>query len=178
MLQRRPHGIAVVYSDQRPEAQGASASRCRRSMMTLFAMPGEALVAVFACIAVIGAGHGCGSVIAPSIQADLVDVDELATGERKEGSYFAAWNLTSKCAIAVSLAASGLALDTMGFEPNVEQTARVEWTIRILIAALPCALLLVATVLFRRFSLDEAAHRRVRAALDALPIGDRAPQTR
>ena len=134
---------------------------------TLFAVSGDALWVVFACIAVIGAGHGCGSVIPPSIQADLIDVDELATGERKEGTYFAAWNLTGKCAIAVSLAASGLALDAMGFEPNVEQTARVQWTIRVLIAALPCALLLLATLLFRRFSLDEAAHRRVRAALDA-----------
>ncbi|HKI74139.1 MAG TPA: MFS transporter, partial [Pseudomonadales bacterium] len=43
------------------------------------------VLAVFA-----GLAAGCGGTIAPSIQSDIIDYDEYKTGERKEGSYFAA----------------------------------------------------------------------------------------
>jgi len=44
------------------------------------------IMAVFA-----GLAAGCGG-IGPSVQGDVIDYDEHRTGERKEGSYFAAWN--------------------------------------------------------------------------------------
>ena len=133
----------------------------------LLLVPAARLEAVFVCIAVIGVAHGCGTVIPLSIQADLVDVDELATGERKEGTYFAAWNLTGKAALALALTLSGLALDASGFRPNVAQRDLVLITIRLLLAGAPCLLLLAATRVLRRLEHSEATHERVRAALDA-----------
>ncbi|MDA1074748.1 MAG: MFS transporter [Proteobacteria bacterium] len=40
---------------------------------------------------------GCGSVVQPAIQADVIDYDELTTHDRKEGAYLAVWNLVRKC---------------------------------------------------------------------------------
>jgi Na+/melibiose symporter-like transporter len=53
-------------------------------------------LAIILLIAVIGAAFGCGRMMAPSIQADVIDFDEYLTGERKEGVYFAAYGLITK----------------------------------------------------------------------------------
>jgi len=135
----------------------------------LVATPTHAIWLVFSCIGAIGAAHGCGSVLAPSIQADIVDVDELATGERKEGTYFAAWNLTAKASFALSLFLTGQVLGAAGFLPNVEQPPQVLTVIRLLMAGLPCAVLIGAAALFTRFDLDEARHGEIRAALAGRP---------
>lgn len=131
----------------------------------LWVTPVDAIWLVFTCIGAIGTAHGCGSVLAPSIQADIVDVDELATGERKEGTYFAAWSLTSKASFALSLFLTGQILGAAGFQPNADQPAQVLTIIRLLMAGLPCAVLAGAAALFLRFDLDEARHREVRSAL-------------
>ena len=41
----------------------------------------------------IGGSLACTFIVAPSIKSDVIDYDELVTGDRKEGSYFAIWNL-------------------------------------------------------------------------------------
>ena len=63
--------------------------------------PAEALVGRDAG-EIAGVGGGCGQVVGPSIQADVVDYDERATGERKEGIYFAAWAFVRKSAFGVA----------------------------------------------------------------------------
>lgn len=139
----------------------------------LFTVPVELTTAVYACIVAIGVAHGCGSIIPPSIQADVIDVDEYATGERKAGTYFALWNLIGKVALALSLVLAGLALDVAGFQPNVSQTPQVVGVIRFLMAGLPCLLLIAATALLGRLSLSEASHERLREALDRRSAGER-----
>jgi GPH family glycoside/pentoside/hexuronide:cation symporter len=53
-------------------------------------------VLLFTLAAAGGAVSGALDVIMPSLQADVIDYDELRTGERKEGVYFAAWHLAEK----------------------------------------------------------------------------------
>jgi Na+/melibiose symporter-like transporter len=65
------------------------------------------IAAVFA-----GASAGCGGTIGPSVQSDIIDYDEYVTGERKEGSYFAAWNFVYKCATGVMVILTGYVLQT------------------------------------------------------------------
>ena len=75
---------------------------------------------VFAFFA--GLAAGCGGMIGPSVQSDIVDYDELVSGERKEGSYFAAWNFVQKSAVGVMLLLTGFVLQFSGFVPNAAQT--------------------------------------------------------
>ncbi|MEJ2132525.1 MAG: MFS transporter, partial [Gammaproteobacteria bacterium] len=105
------------------------------------------------------------SILGPSIQADVVDYDELETGQRKEGAYFAAWNLASKAAAGVAIAISGVALTVSGFQPNVEQSEGPLLTIRLLFAGLPLLFSALAAGLLFWFRLDERAHAEIRAAL-------------
>ena len=117
--------------------------------------------------AFIGMMNGCGRMLAPSIQADVIDYDQLHTGERKEGSYFAAWSFLQKTAVALSVLGTGLALDASGFRPNVEQSESAQQTIRMLLSALPMLCIGAASLLFLPFRLGEREHAEIQRSLGA-----------
>lgn len=110
---------------------------------------------------------GCGFAVGPSILADVIDADEHATGERKEGAYTAAWGFAIKAGIALVIVVAAVALQVSDFVPNEEQSEGTLRMFRGLTGGLPLVMFLMAAVVFRRFSLDEAEHARIRAALDA-----------
>jgi GPH family glycoside/pentoside/hexuronide:cation symporter len=122
------------------------------------------LISVLAALA--GTAAGCGSIMSPSIQSDIIDYDEYETGERKEGSYFAAWNFTFKSATGVTLMLTGLVLEWSGFTPNAEQTQLARGAILALYSLFPFVCYAIGALLFSRFSLDEAEHARIQSELD------------
>ncbi len=121
---------------------------------------------VYACCFMAGLGGGAGAVLPPSMQADIVDYDEYMTGERKEGAYIAVWNLVRKIAGSITAFVIGIALQVSGFEPNVEQTELVKWTILSLLALMPAACYIVGAVLLLKFTLNEKEHGAIRRVLD------------
>ncbi len=128
--------------------------------------PGQELhLLILAGIA--GAAGGCGGTVSPSIKSDIIDYDELLTGQRKEGAYFAAWNFVGKSAYGVMLSLTGFALSWAGFVPKADQTELVENTLRFLYGGVPLICYMAGTYLLLRFSFNEGEHAEVRAALDA-----------
>lgn len=119
------------------------------------------VLAVFA-----GLAAGCGGTIAPSVQSDIIDYDEYMTGERKEGSYFAAFNFVQKSATGVMIFITGYVLQFSGFVPNQEQTMTVQVAMVTLYGLFPLVCYTLGTFLFSRFTLDEAAHNRMREELE------------
>lgn len=117
-------------------------------------------MAVFAGFSAAGGGS-----IGPSVQSDVIDYDELRTGQRKEGSYYAAWNFVAKSALGVVLLMTGFALQMAGFVPNAEQTMAVKSTMILLYAVFPLILCTSGAVLMARFKLDETSHQDIRVAL-------------
>jgi GPH family glycoside/pentoside/hexuronide:cation symporter len=111
---------------------------------------------------VFGFTTGASVVLGPSLKADIVDLDEAETGERKEGTFFAAWNLAIKGAIGVSIALSGFVLSATGFRPNVAQSEDALLGIRMLVSFLPLASHVLAIALLARLELDESAHAVIR----------------
>jgi len=137
-------------------------------MLALPFLIGDTQVALFFVLAAF-AGHaaGCGGTISPSIQSDIIDYDEYLTGERKEGSYFAAFNFVYKSAIGVMILITGYVLQFAGFVPNEEQTMFVKLAIMSLYGLFPLVCYLIGAAVFTRFKLDEAEHQRIRADLDS-----------
>jgi GPH family glycoside/pentoside/hexuronide:cation symporter len=105
-----------------------------------------------------------------SLMADVIDCDELKTGERKEGVYFAVWNLAEKSAMGIGGAMVGFLLAASGFEPNVEQGQSSLLAIRAMESVVPAAGFIAGTLAFLRFRLTREVHARVRAELDAREI--------
>ncbi len=112
-----------------------------------------------------GLAAGCGGTIAPSIQSDIIDYDEYKTGERKEGSYFAAFNFVFKSAAGVMIFITGYVLQVSGFVPNQEQTMTVQVAMVALYGLLPLVCYTIGAILFSRFTLNEDEHARIRVEL-------------
>ena len=123
------------------------------------------IIVVLAAFA--GLAAGCGGTVAPSIQSDIIDYDEYMTGERKEGSYFAAFNFVHKSAIGFMVVLTGYVLQFSGFVPNQEQTMTVQVSIAFLYGMVPLICYAIGTVLFSRFTLDETAYDKMRAEVDS-----------
>ncbi len=125
----------------------------------LFFASEENFVFMFFVVFLLGVGGGCGAVIAPSIQADVIDYDEYVTGERKEGAYTALWNFIRKGAAGLTAGITGLALQASGYAPNAEtQSEVVKITLRALVGLLPAVCYVFGAILFSRFALNEVEH--------------------
>ena len=124
------------------------------------------LGAMFVFAAFAGLAAGCGGTVGPSVQGDVIDYDEHLTGERKEGSYFAAWNFVYKSAAGIMLALTGFVLDFSGFVPNQPQTLATQVWIVGLYGLFPLICYAIGAALFARFKLDEAAYAEIRRKLD------------
>ena len=81
--------------------------------------------------ALAGFGYSCTLALAPSMMADVIDLDELNTGRRREGAYFGVWSFIDKAAVGLTAFVGLQALDIMGYVPNQEQSLRVFWTMKI-----------------------------------------------
>jgi GPH family glycoside/pentoside/hexuronide:cation symporter len=133
----------------------------------------EAGVMVWVWTFMAGLAGGCSAVVAPSIQADVIDYDEYHSGERKEGAYLSVWNLVRKSAASLTALAAGFALQFAGFEPNIEQSEETKLIMRALLAMLPCVCFLIGALLFIRFDFNEEAHAEIRKALTQRALRDR-----
>jgi GPH family glycoside/pentoside/hexuronide:cation symporter len=129
------------------------------------------LVPLVAVTVGFGLMNGCGSVVGPSLKADVVDWDEARTGERKEGSYFAVWNFAQKGAGGVAVWVTGSMLALTGFVPNAAQGETTIYGMRMVAAGFPFVLHLGALALIARFALGEDEHRTARAEAEARLAG-------
>ena len=114
-----------------------------------------------------GIAAGCGGAIGPSIKGDVIDYDEYLTGERKEGSYFAALNFVYKSAYGVMLLLTGFVLEYSGFIPNQDQTMEVKLALTSLYGIVPLICYSAgAALLFYKFKLGEKEYEKIRTILD------------
>jgi GPH family glycoside/pentoside/hexuronide:cation symporter len=120
------------------------------------------LLAMLVCAGLFG---GCGGPIGASMLADVIDADELATGERKEGAYTAAFTFAFQVGSGITVAMVGFALSLSGFVPNVDQTPAVIWTMKVLFAGTPFLMLSIGALVLRGYALDQHEHERIRKEL-------------
>ncbi len=119
-------------------------------------------------VLLIGVGTSISLVIGPSVQADVVDYDELQTGERKEGAYVAVWNFMRKAGAALSMSLGLFVIGLTGYDPLADrQSDLVVSSIRAMAGVVPALAFTVGALVFARFGLSEAEHRRVRAEIAA-----------
>ena len=140
---------------------------------TWFVGPGDVAL-LCGLLVVAGIAAGCGGVIGPSLLADAIDWDELASGQRKEGAYSAALGFVQKLGIGVVVVLAGWSLQRIGFVPNVPQSLPVRHALQAMFAFFPLVGGLLAAWVLGHLRLDAAEHARIRASLDAADRGVRA----
>ncbi len=125
-----------------------------------------------ALFAFAGVAFGGQLLLTPSIQADVIDYDELHTGKRREAQYGALWALFPKL-VAIPGAAVPLAvLHAMGYQPNVPQSEEVLFALRALVGLVPAAFAGLALVIAWRFPITEEIHRRIQDGIERHARGE------
>ena len=128
----------------------------------------ERLIVMFAGAFLGGLAAGCGGAIGPSVKGDVIDYDEYLTGERKEGSYFAALNFVFKSATGIMLLVTGFVLQFSGFIPNQPQTMEVKMALISLYGLVPLFFYsLGAYLLYTKFKFGEKEHAAIKLEMSS-----------
>jgi GPH family glycoside/pentoside/hexuronide:cation symporter len=120
-----------------------------------------------AYILAISAGFGIAAahVIPWSIIPDVIEVDELETGRRREGAFYGFMVFLQKTGTAFTLALVQWILAATGYVPGAEQSPTALTAIRALFGAFPALLLFASVFLVIRFPIDRRRHAELRRAL-------------
>ena len=104
----------------------------------------------------------------PSMIADVVDMDELKTHQRREGMYGSIFWWVVKLGMAVAIAGGGLLLNATGFDVALEgdQAERTLTLMRIFDAAIPCVASAIAIWAIATFSITEEKAHDIRKELE------------
>ena len=138
-------------------------------MVTLgFLSPSLGFNVVIALACFAGVGVSAVHVLTWAMIPDAVEVDELQSGARHEGMFYALVTLFRKVASSISIPMTALVLGWSGYVSNsAQQPESAVWAIRILIGPV-ASIFLFAGILFARFyPLSRAAHAETREQLAA-----------
>ncbi|QDU71520.1 MFS transporter [Mucisphaera calidilacus] len=106
-------------------------------------------------------GMGATLVLSYSMIADVCDLDELKTGHRREGMYWAVFNWIQKSALALSLLMTGFTLSISGFDEELTiqsdstLTSMRLWFTCTMVVTFTLTILLVLLIPISRKRMDE-----------------------
>ncbi len=108
-----------------------------------------------------GSGLGADFTIPPSIQADVIDLDEVRSGEKRAGLFFAASTMAQKAGQAASVIVFPL-LQLAGFSTHGNNSGFAIGALVFMYCGVPSLLKLACALMLRGFPLDEAAQVELR----------------
>jgi GPH family glycoside/pentoside/hexuronide:cation symporter len=129
-----------------------------------FLQPNQEVATYFLAISV-GLGIASAHVIPSSMMPDVIEVDELATGFRREGTYYGFLVFIQKVGVAMGLALIQIVLHFTGYQPGAVQNPKTLTAIRVMIGPLPAILLCVSIFLAAKYPITKNMHTEIRNAL-------------
>jgi sugar (glycoside-pentoside-hexuronide) transporter len=122
---------------------------------------------LYIILGISGVGYGGMMTVPAAILADVVDLDELKTGERREGLYFGTWEFVRKLCSNLGKWAPMMVLGALGFISGGEvQSPEVTMGIRMMFSIGPAVVYLAAGLVMFAFSIDRKAHEQIRSQLE------------
>ena len=135
-------------------------------LLYLLFVPGKPYLFLFA-LPFFSFGIGSLFTLMMSMTSDVIDIDELNTGKRREGSLGAIYWWMVKFGTAVAGLLSGLILSLVAFQSNAAtQTDETMFWLRIFFVGIPILGTLTAIWTMKDYDIDEAKAREVRDLLD------------
>jgi GPH family glycoside/pentoside/hexuronide:cation symporter len=108
-------------------------------------------------------------VVLPSMQSDVVDYDELHSGQRRESAYTATFSWVMKVGMMMSMLIGGPLLEATGFDATKggAQTENALLGIRAMLVVIPLIALLIAMVFVKLYPLTTERMNEIRRQLEA-----------
>ncbi|MBN1439249.1 MAG: MFS transporter [Anaerolineales bacterium] len=139
-------------------------------MGLFFLQPGQ-VVATFLLAAMAGIGISVGYLVPWSMVPDVVELDELQTGQRREGIFYGFFVFLQKMGLALGLFFSGWVLDLAGYvnavpgQPDPVQPASALLALRVLIGPVSAGVLLLSFLAVRAYPITRERHAEICAEL-------------
>lgn len=135
-------------------------------LLWLLFVPGKPYLFLFA-LPFFSFGIGSLFTLMMSMTSDVIDIDELNTGKRREGSLGAIYWWMVKFGTAVAGLLSGLILSLVAFQSNAAtQTDETMFWLRIFFVGIPILGTSFAIWVMKDYDIDEVKSREVRALLE------------
>jgi len=133
-------------------------------------IPAGSIPVIIAVIILIGVGISASQVLTFSILPDVVEVDELKNGTRREGVIYGTTMFLYKISSAILVAVVSAALGWFGYVESagstvVEQTATAVLGIRLLICCAPALCFILSAVFVKRLKLGREAFNDVKKSI-------------
>ena len=130
-------------------------------LLGLAAVPAGTGVAALAVAALCGPGVAAAHVLPWSMLPDVVEADQVATGEDRAGAFYGVMTFLEKSATAVALWGVGVGLEVAGWvEGAASQSAGALQALLVMIGPVPAAALALAVLLaLLRPPMGRDAHR-------------------
>nr|WP_277923968.1 MFS transporter [Sphingomonas hankookensis] len=131
---------------------------------------------IYLAIALAGLGRGALNYIPWATYNYMADVDEIVTGQRREGSFAGVMTFVRKATQAAAVAGVGLIIQAGGFVSGATtQTAQAVNTIAALMGIGTLGVLTAGILVSLRFRLDPTTHAILMAEIERLRACDPAP---
>ena len=135
------------------------------ALIGVFLLPKGPTNLVYILAAIAGLGFSAQWVCPHSMIPDVIEYDELMTGERREGVYYGVHATSGKITGALASAACGWGLELGGYletlEPGQSQPDAAVFAIRVMFALIPAFFLLVCVPLLRKYPITRESHAEV-----------------
>jgi len=125
-----------------------------------------------ALVALSGVGFGATLALPSAMQADVIDYEELRSGERREGQVLGLWSVVRKLSAALGVGLALPLLDAAGYVPGAVQTPEVRRSLAALYALVPSLCNLAGLAIALAYPLGREEHRAVMAAVEARKRGE------
>jgi glycoside/pentoside/hexuronide:cation symporter, GPH family len=135
------------------------------AIFSAFFLPPGPTPLIYVIALVAGIGFSGQWVFPWSMVPDVVEYDELMTGERREGIYFGIWAFLQKLTNALAVAVSGLSLSFFGYIANVPQSSFSLLGIRLFFSLVPALALIISLPLLIWYPVTKESHAKVVAEL-------------
>lgn len=135
------------------------------ALIVVFLLPGGPNPMIFLLAAIAGLGFSAQWVCPHSMIPDVIEYDELMTGERREGVYYGVHATSGKITGALASAACGWGLELGNYVDNLQpgevQPDGAILSIRIMFALIPAIFLLVCVPLLLKYPITRESHAEV-----------------
>ncbi|EGG23475.1 hypothetical protein DFA_05608 [Cavenderia fasciculata] len=150
------------------------------AFISLYFIPKGSKYALWGVAAFGGIGVAVAFLIPMSMLPDVVELDELKTGERREGIFYSLFLFFQKMGLSVGLAGSNLILNFSGYEAPEEiskdglsteiidnnyESDSVILALRLLVSAVPAVIVLFSFVAIFFYPITKESHNETRELL-------------
>lgn len=137
--------------------------------MLFFLQPDQTTLAIALAI-LAGVGVATAYLIPWSMMPDVIELDELRTGQRREGIFYGFMVFLQKLGLALGLFLVAQALEFQGFNEQAaigQQPESALTAIRVMIGPIPAVILLCGIILTAFYPITRQKHQELLAALEA-----------